>query len=47
MVKIMEKRIFKWMIWGENPLFFGNIQINKSGPKAVALYPKESKQTHS
>ena len=21
------KTLFKWMIWGENPIFFGNIQM--------------------
>ena len=27
MVKIMENPINPWMIWGENPTIFGNIQM--------------------
>ena len=27
MVKIMENPLNKWMIWGENPLFVGNIHL--------------------
>ena len=29
---------FKWMIWGETPLFLGNIQIDQVGIRSRSLF---------
>ena len=43
MVKISWKTLsFKWMIWGENPLFFGNIHVYPNTPKIInGCYPNK------